>query len=95
MCEIYKIFSKDWEHICDYSEECMRELNLYESHGMGQCKWNNGYFIGKQYMDVTLKMWKQDIKEGLLFKWELYEGDKYPKWWLDKVLRNCHQSIAG
>ena len=33
MCEIYKIFSKDWEHILDYSEEKMLELFLSESYG--------------------------------------------------------------
>ena len=88
MCELYKIFSKDWEDICDYSEDCMRELNVYESTGKGGCRWNNGYYIGKKYMNVTMGMWKEDIELGLLFKQELYEGDKYPRWWLDGILRN-------
>ena len=88
MCKLYKIFSKDWEHICDYSEDCMRELNVYESTGKGRCRWNNGYYIGKKYLNVTTGMWKEDIELGLLFKHELYEGDKFPRWWLDSVLRN-------
>lgn len=87
MCGVYRLFSKDWEHICDYSEESMRELNLQESHGLGLCKCNNGYYIGKRYMDVTVKMWREDIRDGILFKSELYEDEKYPHWWLDKVLK--------
>jgi hypothetical protein len=88
MCSVYKIFSTDWEHICDYSEDCMRELNIYESTGKGSCRWNNGYYLGKKYMDVTLKMWREDIEQGLLFKHELYEDDTYPVWWLDNVLKS-------
>lgn len=87
MCSVYKIFSKDWENICDYSADCMHELNMYESEGKGKCKWNNGYHIGKKYLDVTLKMWYEDIERGLLFKHELYDDGKYPAWWLDKVLK--------
>ena len=88
MCEVYKLFSHDWKDICDYDDDCRRELNVYESTGKGECRWNNGYYIGKKYMDVTVKMWREDIKLGTLFVHELYEGDKYPSWWLDKVLKN-------
>jgi hypothetical protein len=87
MCEVYRIFSKDWEHLFDYSEDSMRELNLYESHGLGECKPNNGFYWGKKYMDVTVKMWREDIRDGILLKYELYEDEKYPNWWLDKVLK--------
>lgn len=87
MCEIYRIFSKEWEHICDYSEDSMRELNLYESNGQGKCELTNGFYLGKRYMDVTIKMWKEDIENGILFKHELYDDGKFPSWWLDKIFK--------
>ena len=59
---------------------------LYESNGIPLKNKENGYYWGKKHMDVTLEMWKTDLKTGLLFKHELYEDEKFPKWWLDKVL---------
>lgn len=88
MCEVYVIFSKDWENICDYSHERMLELYVLESTGKGRCDDRNGYSIGKRYLNVTLKMWKEDLSSGILFKEELYNDGKYPTWWLDKVLKN-------
>lgn len=38
-------------------------------------------------MDVTIKMWNDDIKQGLLFRKELYEDETFPNWFLDKVLK--------
>jgi len=51
-------------------------------------KWN-GYIVGKHWMDVTVKMWNEDIKRGLLFKFELYQDPdlKDFHWWLDRVLK--------
>lgn len=46
----------------------------------------NGFYQGKKWMGVTVKMWKEDIEKGLLFKKELYDDPNYPHWWLDKVL---------
>lgn len=37
-------------------------------------------------MSVTVQMWKQDIKDGLLFESELYAEGKYLKDWLDEIL---------
>lgn len=86
MCEVYKIFSRDWEHLLDYSEQMMYELYMSESYGH-KVSQNNGYFVGKRYLNVQVTMWKQDIQQGLLFKCELYDDPKYPHWWLDSVLR--------
>jgi len=53
---------------------------LYESNGIPLKNKENGYYWGKKHMDVTLEMWKTDLKTGLLFKHELYEDEKFPKW---------------
>lgn len=87
MCEIYKHFSKDWTHCCDYSEESMLELYISESYGDVHCKPNNGYYIGKKYLNLTVAMWLEDIEKGLLFKSELYDDSQLPDWWLDKIFK--------
>jgi hypothetical protein len=87
MCGVYRIFSRDWKDICDYSDECMRELNMHESIDGRRCQWNNGYYIGKKYLNLNVNMWKEDIKYGTLFKYELYEDGTYPTWWLDNIFK--------
>jgi hypothetical protein len=88
MSEVYKHFSKDWQHILDYSEESLLELYQSESYGDVDCKSNNGFYIGKKMLNVTVAMWKEDIKLGYLFKYELYDDPNLPHWWLDKVLKH-------
>jgi len=48
---------------------------------------NNGFYIGKKWLNVFVDMWKEDLKKGFLFKFELYEDPDLPDWWLDKVLK--------
>ena len=85
MSEIYKIFSYSWESL-DFSDKALEEMYDWESKGIKIKNKNNGFLVGKQYMDVHIEMWRRDILEGLLFKFELYEDNKFPNWWLDKVL---------
>jgi hypothetical protein len=73
--------------MCDYSDDKMLELFLSESYPDVECSKDNGYYIGKRWMTVTLSMWKEDIANGLLFKSELYSDNYFPHWWLDKVLK--------
>ncbi len=87
MCEVYKHFSKDWKHICNYNEESMLELFISESYKGVKCKNNNGYYIGKRYLNVFVTMWINDIKNGVLFKEELYQDSNLPNWWLDKIFK--------
>lgn len=61
-------------------------MYLSESYGDVSVDESNGYFVGKKYMDVTLKMWREDLKIGILFKNELYDDPDIPDWFLDKVL---------
>ncbi len=71
-------------------------MYIWESRGIGDLKLGNvfdvdvdkpnGYAIGKRWMEVTVRMWREDISKGLLFTWELYEDGRFPHWWLDEVL---------
>lgn len=47
----------------------------------------NGYYVGKQWLGVTVSMWKEDIEKGYLTRCELYNDPNLPGWWLDKVLK--------
>jgi len=84
MCQIYRIFSEGYD-FCDFSDSSVVELFNHESFGTAVSK-NNGFFVGKKIMDITIKMWREDISECMLFKHELYASGRYPEWWLDSVL---------
>ena len=86
MCELYSQFSKEWSHICEYGEERMMEMFLYETYGEGNIDNTNGYYLGQKWMGVAITMWREDIQKGLLAKIELYNDPNLPDWWLDKVL---------
>lgn len=64
------------------------KVELFNSESCGTpVSDNNGYALGKKWMNVTIAMWKEDIKHGLLFKEELYEDGNYPHWWLDSIFK--------
>jgi len=90
MANIYKLF-------CDYpeadlSEKALEEAFIFESTGNGIVNNSifggkvNGYLLGKKWLNVTVAMWREDIKKGLFAVREFY-NDKFPKWWLDKVFK--------
>lgn len=87
MCELYRIFSKDWEHLIDLSDEAQIEFFNHESLGL-PCSPNNGFALGKKWLNVQVTMWKEDIALGLFFKSELYDDPKYPHWWLDSIFKS-------
>lgn len=88
MSVIYRIFAEDHSDL-DWSDEAAVEMYRYETHGHRVVGANrNGYWIGKHWMDVTIEMWLRDLRDGLLFKNELYSGFAAEHhWWLDKVLK--------
>ena len=85
MCELYKLFAKDWENCLDFGEESMLEMYHSETHGLAVSK-TNGFYHGKKYLNVTVAMWKEDLARGTLFRVELYNDPRFPHSWLDKVL---------
>lgn len=86
MCEVYKLFAQDWEQCCDFSEEMKLELFYSESYG-DPVSDRNGYYVGKRWLNVNVAMWLEDIQKGYLHKSELYDDEKIPNWWLDKILK--------
>jgi hypothetical protein len=87
MSEVYRIFSSPWKQILDFSDEALVDMYQYETHGVSIRDQNkNGFYVGKQWMDVNIKMWREDIQTGILTKHELYSDNTFPRWWLEKIL---------
>jgi hypothetical protein len=84
MAAIYKIFAMGAEKL-DFSDAAREEMFVAETYGKFVSE-SNGFANGKKWMDVNLSMWKQDIRDGLLRKKELYEDPMFPDWWLNRVL---------
>lgn len=86
MAELYRHFGRDWKDCLDFSDESLIELYNQESYG-GRVDPKNGFYHGKKWLNVTVKMWLEDIEKGYLFKQELYEDENYPHWWLDSIFK--------
>ena len=87
--QIYQEFCPK-EDCYDFGPISKENMFLFESTGKPKLnltdKLNgkfNGFLVGKHWMDVTIKMWKEDIDSGLLSKKDL-EID-FPGWFLDKI----------
>lgn len=86
MAELYKYFARHWEHVLDFSDNALLEMFNSESYGT-KVNPKNGYLVGKQWLNVTVTCWKEDIALGSLFVRELYEDGNFPEWWLDGIFR--------
>jgi hypothetical protein len=100
MQPIYRHFGGDDEKL-DYSEEAAHEMYRFETTGKGNLKMGlftgdryNGYAVGKHWMDVTIKMWLQDIRDGILYIEELYQSYPDWHWWLDRVVKKPLKKAA-
>jgi hypothetical protein len=47
-----------------------------EIFGTSEIDKRNGYFYGKSWLDLTIKMWKEDIQKGILHISSLSEYDE-------------------
>ena len=92
MVPIYKHFSKGLDNQ-NYDDSMLLQMYQYESTGKGQCDANNGYYLGKKYLNLAVSMWKEDLLKGTLFLFELYEDTGLPNWWLDKVFKGYYDDI--
>lgn len=54
-----------------------------ESFGTPVDERKNGFYIGKQYLTITVNGWREDIAKGQLKLWELYEDPRIPDWYLE------------
>lgn len=94
MAEIYRSFSEGRPNL-DFSEEAAAEMFVWESRGEGNLALGlfnprqdgryNGYAVGKHWMDATVAMWRQDLRDGLLLYSDLKQ--EFPEWFLARVLR--------
>lgn len=63
---------------------------MFNNESVGQppspelLKDRNGYYIGKQWLGVTVNMWKEDLSKRNLFLFELYGDPSIPEWYLDR-----------
>jgi len=90
MAEMYRRFAPT-DCALDWSDEAADAMFRWESSGDGELakslfatKPENGFAVGKKWMDVTVASWTADIKAGLLFPAEL-DGE-LPPWFLRRVL---------
>ena len=87
MAELYKQFAESWTGL-DYSDQSLLDMYNAESYGTPLDERLNGFYVGKQWMGVTVSMWKEDHANGHLSYSELYRDERLPDWWLDRVLRD-------
>lgn len=74
---IYKYFSREFS--LDFSQEAALAMYEFESTGK-KLEGNvhaNGFYVGKQRTNLHQTMWSEDIKEGLLQKYELIFTPNY------------------
>lgn len=90
MAELYREFGSSVSPNSDFSDEAIIELYNHESYGT-ELTQNNGFAIGKRYLNLQVTSWKEALLEGSISKIELYEDEKYPSWWLDSVLKNLYK----
>lgn len=91
MAELYKIFGSGFGDL-DFSAEALISLYNQESYG-GTLTAKNGFAVGKQYLNVQVTMWLEDIRSGTLAKFELYNDERFPHWWLDGILDNLWKGM--
>lgn len=84
MATLYRRFAIDFK-FADFSDEAAADMFAWESQGVPiPNNIENGFAMGKKWMDVTISAWLEDIKKGLLFAQELLD-DGYPEWFLRKI----------
>lgn len=86
MAKLYRHFAEGVTTQLDFSDHAEISLYNHESYGTDLSP-NNGFAVGKQYLNLQVTMWREDLRRGWLAKHELYEDENYPHWWLDSALR--------
>lgn len=87
IAESYLYFAKSYSDIYDDSVTSKENMYSFETFGKPRIKYNelqangkyNAYAIGKHWMDVTIAMWKEDIINGNLKKFELLDDPEIPE----------------
>lgn len=61
MADMYKYFAKEYIDKLDFGESALYNMHEFESLGRKLKDKNNGYLVGKHLMDLSIKMWKEDM----------------------------------
>ncbi len=85
MAPLYKLFGTGWTNYHLFTDEKLIELFNNESYGTKLSE-NNGFALGKRWLNVNVAMWIEDNNKGELCKIELYQDERFPHWWLDSIL---------
>ncbi len=94
MIPLYEMFAKEFaSNNIDFSDKAKEDMYRYETYGEGFVDERNGYFLGKKILNLQVTSWKEDMRNGLLYFFELYEDKKYPHWWLNSVLKGSIQEF--
>ena len=95
MAELYVHFGKPMAPSLDFSDDAMLSLYNHESYGTSLSP-NNGYAVGKQYLNLQVTSWREAIRRGIIAKFELYEDPTYAEWhwWLDSALKDLYAGMT-
>ena len=70
----------------EFGAKAILEVYMWETHGLAVGT-DNGYAIGKRWLNITVSAWREDIRAGLLWPEELYADTRFPAWWLKGVIK--------
>lgn len=94
MSQLYRVFAQPWETCIDLSDAALLSLYNHESYGT-TLSVNNGFAVGKKWLNVQVAEWKKSIVEGTLCRAELYADEKYANYhdWLDSILEDVWKGL--
>lgn len=106
MLEIYKLFiPEDSINKVDLSECAKEELYTFESTGKGKINDGgdifgitekvNGYALGKRWLNVTVAMWKEQLKKYPYLVEHYYNDPQFPHWWLDQIFKKESKPVCN
>ena len=92
MSEAYVYSTKSF-NMCDFSEKSARDMFDFESTGEPKIVYYekyhdglyNGYVVGKHWYDVNLSFWIEDLRSGLITKYELLSNNDIPEIVKEKI----------
>lgn len=93
MAELYRYFARSMTSTLDLSDAAMLALYNHESYGTPLPP-ENGFAVGKRYLNLQVTTWREDLQRGLLARHELYEDPALPHWWLDSVLQGLYDGFT-
>ena len=91
MSGLYRLFGEPMSSKLDFSDTALLSLYNHESYGTSLSP-DNGFAVGKKYLNLQVTSWRGAIRLGIIAKFELYEDPMFAQyhWWLDSVLKDLY-----